>query len=51
MEELDIVFLRRAVRFLHVAAGEGIWFRDEEVFPDELDAAAILYEWIALRYK
>lgn len=35
----------RLCRFMDIAGGEGLWFRGQELFPDELDAADIVFEW------
>ena len=35
----------RMVRFISIAAGEGIWFAGLESYVDELDAASIEYDW------
>lgn len=37
----------RMLKFLDLSAGDGIWFKGDETFKDELDAAVILMDlWI-----
>lgn len=41
---VDKDWMIRVLKFLDASAGEGIWFRDFESYPDELDAACVFIE-------
>lgn len=45
MTKTEKEFLDRAIKFINIAAGEGIWFKDQETYVDEFDAACILYDF------